>query len=357
MIQIERLSIDLGEFRLHDIDLSLKQGEYVVLLGPTGAGKTVLIDCLVGIHRPRQGRILIDNKNVIDLYPEQRNVGYVPQDYALFPNMTIRQNMAYGLRARKFPAIETEKKTSAMMERLGLLQHQQRLPLNLSGGEKQRVALGRALVTEPRILLLDEPLSALDENLRSDLAKQLKRVQKDLGGTFLHVCHSFEEASEVADRVAIMHRGTVEQVGTIEQILRHPTSLFVAEFTRTRNFFEGSAEKTSFGCQVSLTKGPLLVSSEERYEGLITTAIRPEEVMLLHGESKARKGCFEATVTAVRLRPAYVEVELDADVPLLAYEKWDVSNPQRISVGQKVSVKIRPEAVLLFPRRKKSIDE
>ena len=357
VIQIKALSIDLGEFSLRDIDLSLKQGEYVVLLGPTGAGKTVLVECLAGIHRLRQGRILIDNKDVTDLYPEERNVGYVPQDYALFPNMTVRKNLAYGLEARRYPAVETEKKISAMMERLGLVELQHRLPLNLSGGEKQRVALGRALVTEPQILLLDEPLSALDENLRSELARQLRQIQKDLGGTFLHVCHSFEEASEVADRVAIMHRGTVEQIGTIEQILRHPTSLFVAEFTRTRNFFKGSAEKTSFGCQVSLTRGPLLVSSEKRYEGLITTAIRPEEVMLLHGESKARKGCFEATVTAVRLRPAYVEVELDADVPLLAYEKWDVSNPQRISVGQKVSVKIRPEAVLLFPRRKKSIDE
>jgi len=172
MIQIQNLSIDLGEFHLRDIDLRIKQGEYMALLGPTGAGKTVLVECIVGIYHPRQGDMLIDGVDVARLYPEERNVGYVPQDYALFPNMTVAQNLAYGLKARKRPTAEIKDKVEAMMKLLGISHLDYRLPLNLSGGEKQRVALGRALITNPRILLLDEPLSALDENLRSELAAE-----------------------------------------------------------------------------------------------------------------------------------------------------------------------------------------
>ena len=215
----------------------------MVLLGPTGAGKTVLVECVVGLHEPSVGSIFVGDRNVVGLYPEERHVGYVPQDYALFPNMTVKKNLAYGLEARGMEPAEIEERTSRMMAMLGIEHLHYRYPLNLSGGEKQRVALGRALVTEPEILLLDEPLSALDENLRSELAAELRQIQRESGAIFLHVCHSFEEASDLADRIAIMKDGRIAQVGTIDEVLTQPTNLFVARFARTRNFMEGNAEK------------------------------------------------------------------------------------------------------------------
>ena len=232
MIEIQDLNITLGEFNLQDVNLAIRPGEYMVLLGPTGAGKTVLIECIVGIYRQRSGSILLNGGDVTPLLIEERNIGYVPQDYALFPNMTVFENIAYGLRARKRPAAEVEVEVEAMMQILGVNHLRHRLPLNLSGGERQRAALGRALVTRPQILLLDEPLSALDENTRYDLAVELRRVHKAVGGTFLHVCHNFQEASDLADRVAIMNGGRIAQVGTIDEILADPASEFVSEFTR-----------------------------------------------------------------------------------------------------------------------------
>jgi molybdate/tungstate transport system ATP-binding protein len=166
VIRIEDLGIKLGRFRLQGINLAIDENEYMVLLGPTGAGKTVLVECILGIQRPQTGRIVIGGKDVTALYPEERNIGYVPQDYMLFPNMTVEKNFAYGLKARNRPMEEIERDTRAMMALLGIEHLRTRLPLKLSGGERQRVALGRALITEPKILLLDEPLSALDENLR-----------------------------------------------------------------------------------------------------------------------------------------------------------------------------------------------
>ena len=295
MILIEDLSIDLGTFHLRRVNLTIEEGEYVVLLGPTGAGKTVLIECVVGIHRPKCGRVVIDGEDVTSLYPEERTVGYVPQDYALFPNMTVFKNLAYGLRARNRPAAEIEEKVKEMMRLLGISHLHHRLPLKLSGGEKQRVALGRALITQPRVLLLDEPLAALDENLRSELAAELRGIQRTLGGTFLHVCHNFEEAADVADRIVLINDGRIIQIGTIEDILRHPVNLFVARFTRTRNLLTGTAQRDGSGCRVTLADGLTLASSSGPFEGPVTVAVRPEDIELTTRDVPAgNTGVFQA---------------------------------------------------------------
>ena len=340
MIQIQNLSIDLGEFHLHDIDLSIREGEYMALLGPTGAGKTVLVECIVGIYHPKQGDMLIDEVAVASLYPEERNVGYVPQDYALFPNMTVAQNLAYGLKARKRPPAEISDKVEAMMKLLGIAHLDYRLPLNLSGGEKQRV--GRALITTPRILLLDEPLSALDENLRAELAAELRRVQRMLHGTFLHVCHSFEEAADVADRVAIMNDGRLVQVDTIDELLARPADLFIARFTRTRNLLDGTAERVGDGCRVTLDGGLTLASACGALDGPVTAGVRPEDIELGSGD-------VAATVTAVRLKPTYAEIALDAGLPLIAHDHRPAGAP-RLAPGDHLTLRIRPEAVKVFPR-------
>jgi ABC-type Fe3+/spermidine/putrescine transport system ATPase subunit len=349
MIQIEDLSIDLGEFHLRDISLTIEEGEYMVLLGPTGAGKTVLVECLVGIYQPKEGRLLIDGQDLNPLYPEERNVGYVPQDYALFPNMTVAKNLAYGLKARKRPANEVEGKVREMMDLLGIAHLDYRLPRNLSGGEKQRVALGRALITQPRVLLLDEPLAALDENLRSELAAELRRVQRQLNGTFLHVCHSFEETADVADRVAIINEGRLVQLGTIEELLADPASLFIARFTRTRNLLDGTAEKVGDGCRVNVGHGLVLRSDWDALDGPVTAAVRPEHVQLLPNGAQSEDAWTTGTIAAARPRPTYTEIQLDAGVPLIAYERRS-STDTTFQVGDEVSLRIAPSTVKVFPR-------
>ena len=349
MIQIQGLSIDLGEFHLRDIDLAIEPGEYMVLLGPTGAGKTVLLECIVGVDRPRAGRIVIEEQEVSRLYPEERNVGYVPQDYALFPNMTVARNLAYGLEARRVPRPEAETRVQAMMDLLGIAHLGRRLPLHLSGGEKQRVALGRALITEPRILLLDEPLSALDESLRSDLAAELRRVQHALRGTFLHVCHSFEEAADVADRVAIMNDGRIAQVGTIADVLARPASLFVAQFTRTRNLLDGTAERAAGGCRIAIGDGLALASDCGAFDGAVTVGVRPEGIELLREDSPGDGACLRAIVTGVRPRPTHTEVELDAGVPLVAYQ--GSAARAAFHIGDALFARVPPRAVKVFPRQ------
>ena len=162
MLCIERLSIRLGEFDLRDISLEVREGEYFVLLGPTGTGKTVLVECIAGLHRPKSGRIFLNGRDITDLPPEERGIAYVPQDYALFPNLTAFENIAFGLRVRKFPEAMVRQKVQELAEWLGITYLLHRLPLTLSGGEKQRVALARALAVEPKVLLLDEPLAAVD---------------------------------------------------------------------------------------------------------------------------------------------------------------------------------------------------
>jgi ABC-type Fe3+/spermidine/putrescine transport system ATPase subunit len=351
MIQIEDLHIHLGEFHLRNISLQINEGEYFVLLGPTGAGKSVLLECIAGIYAPDSGSICINGRDVTRFYPEERNAGYVPQDYALFPNMTVQQNIGYGLKARKRSASDIHEKVAGMMEQLGVTHLQDRSPLFLSGGEKQRVALGRALITQPGILLLDEPLSALDENLRSQLAGELRRIQQNWNRAFLHVCHSFEEASFVADRIAIMRQGTIEQVGTIQEILSKPSSLFIAEFTRMRNFHKGIAERVNGLCRITISSGHILYSNDEMVEGPVTFGIRPEEIAFLSENNSSKDGNhLKARVVHARFRPSSIEIELDAGFPIIAYHPWHSSAFNPLDEGAEVWIHIRPEAVKVFPQ-------
>jgi len=289
----------------------------------------------------------VDGVEITDLYPEERNIGYVPQDYALFPNMTVRQNVAYGLAARKLPRGEIDPKVQATMESLGVDHLHYRLPLNLSGGERQRVALGRALITQPRVLLLDEPLSALDENLRADLAAELLRIQRRVNGTFLHVCHSFEEAADVADRIAIMNDGRLVQVGSIAEVLAQPANLFVAKFTRTRNFIEGTACASADGCRLTGPNG-LELHSTHHAEGPVTAAVRPEEIEILNGVAASGPGVLRAKVAAVRAKPTYTEISFEGSVPLVVHERTGRAG-FHASCGDELCLRIPPDALKIFP--------
>jgi ABC-type Fe3+/spermidine/putrescine transport system ATPase subunit len=238
VIEVRDLSLRLGEFHLKDINLTINDGEYFVILGPTGAGKTVLLECLAGLHRIRQGRIYQDGNDVTRFTPEERNLGYVPQDYVLFPFLNVRRNIAFGLgpvRRNREAIMARVNELAGLVGVAHLLERQTR---TLSGGEKQRVALARALAPSPRVLLLDEPLGALDLRTAKYLRLELKRIHRELGLTTVHITHDLMEALEMADRVAVVQDGRVEQVAGPEDMLFSPEGEGVADFIGAPNILE-----------------------------------------------------------------------------------------------------------------------
>ena len=341
MIDIKNLSGNLGEFHLCDINLKVNKGEYLAILGPTGAGKTVLIEYIAGIYKPDNGSILVDEEDITPLYPEERNIGYVPQDYALFPNLTVKRNIAYGLEAKRMPSEQVNSIVSDMISRLKIEYIQHRMPLNLSGGEKQRVALGRALATEPRLLLLDEPLSALDENLRTEMARELRRVQRDVNGTFIHVCHNFEEASDVADRIAIMNDGTIIQTGTLKEVMEAPKNEFVARFMKSQNIFYGFSD----GSTVKIGKTTTLVK-KDTFTGDVIVAIRPEDIAIVENENDKGQNIFSGKVESTKHKPYFTEIAVDMELPLIVYSLTE----RKYNKGDKIRVTIPPEKIVVIEK-------
>ncbi len=232
MICTEEIYFRIGTFQLQRLSIKIAKGEYFVLLGPPGSGKTIFLECLCGLKKIDSGRIYIDGHQVTGLEPRARGIGYVPQDYALFPHLTVEQNIAFGLRVHGYQHKETQAKVAETAELLGMRHLLGRGVGGLSGGEKQRVALARALVLQPKILLLDEPVCALDEVTRQEVCVQLLDIQRRLGLTTIHVSHNLEEAFTVADRAAILNEGILQQVGPLDELLAKPNSKFVARFMR-----------------------------------------------------------------------------------------------------------------------------
>ncbi len=235
-IRLESLKKTYGDVHaLKGIDATFPSGKLTAILGPSGCGKTTVLRIMAGLLRPDSGRVLFDGKEVTDTPPERRGVGMVFQSYALFPHMTVEQNIGFGLRMRRVPKHTLGSRVREVMELVGLKGYEKRKPSELSGGEQQRVALARALAPEPDILLLDEPLSALDAKLRISLRSEIRRIQKELGITAVYVTHDREEAMAIGDRVAVMNSGLIEQMGPPMEVYRNPVSIFVAEFMGDAN--------------------------------------------------------------------------------------------------------------------------
>ena len=297
VIQVRDLSITLGEFSLKSIYLRVEEGEYFVILGPTGAGKTVLVECIVGLHAPDAGSVLLDGNDVTSLRPEHRNVAYVPQDYCLFPNMTVARNIGFGLRLRKRPEAEIDLRVAELARMLHIEGLLGRHPLTLSGGEKQRVALARALAIEPRVLLLDEPLAAVDERTRERLCEELKAVQRELGTTTIHVSHNFEETLAVADHIGVFDDGVIRQIGTPFEVFHRPGDEFVASFVGCENIIEGHADVTENG-SLFLTE-TLRLAVDTSYHGRARMVIRPECLRLAPGIADDLENALPARVARV----------------------------------------------------------
>lgn len=329
-VQIRDLWVDLREFHLRGIELDIAAGEYFVVLGPTGAGKTVLLETIAGLFEPRQGRVLIDGEDITGLPPEHRGIGFVYQDYVLFPHLDVAQNIAFGLRvggqlprtpplggmrpvlgrmarATKiflsrirrptkasvdrtwYPTKSNQEKSgsrdiphrvSEMAHLLSIHHLLHRSPGTLSGGEQQRVALARALVVQPRLLLLDEPLSALDPDTREGLQRELGQVHRELGTTTLHVTHDFEEAVALGDRIAVVHDGRIVQVGRPEGIFRRPANEFVARFVGVRNVFAGVVAEVGHNGYRIFEGGDLKLAVATDLAGPAHASIRPEDIII-----------------------------------------------------------------------------
>lgn len=286
LIEIRNLAKSFGNVKaVDDISIDIESGEFITLLGPSGSGKTTVLRMIAGFEDPDAGSIKLNGEDITHLPPFDRDVNTVFQDYALFPHMSVQENVEYGLRTRKVPKAERAKQALEAIASVKLEETVNRLPHQLSGGQRQRIALARALVLRPRVLLLDEPLGALDRQLREEMQVELKKIQRDAGITFVFVTHDQEEAMRMSDRIVVFNSGRIEQVGTPEQVYEEPRTNFVAGFLGTANIFS--------------------VDVAQKFLGATTTvSIRPERIRLQAPETKIDKS--ETSVKGTVQEAAFV---------------------------------------------------
>lgn len=356
MIELRDLSLAAGRFSLGPLSLKVEAGDYLCLLGPTGAGKTLLLECIAGLRRPRMGKVFLDGQDVTRLPPEARGIGYVPQDAALFPHLLVKENIAFGLRRRRLPERTIEAKVERLAEALEVRHLLERPPGALSGGERQRVALARALAIQPKTLLLDEPLSALDPEARHRFQLELRRIHQAYGVTILHVTHDFEEAYFLGRSLAVLHQGKLLQWGIREEVYRHPKLKMVAEFLGVRNIFEGKvieADPQKGGLLV-LWQGKRLICPYLEVEPgrNVFFCIRPEEVMFVRPDRPSQEGGQEnllqarivellhrATTATLLLEAEEVKARLHVEVPNPVIRRLG------LEVGKDVAVRLKKDAL------------
>ena len=277
------------EYVLQGINLKIEQGEFVTLLGASGCGKTTTLRIIAGLEQHDSGSVWLEGKDVTSLESNKRDVNTVFQNYALFPHMNVEDNIGYGLKIRKVPKTQIKQKVKEMLELVQLEGYERRKPAELSGGQKQRVAIARALANNPRVLLLDEPLGALDLQLRRAMQLELKRLQKKLGITFIYITHDQEEAINMSDRIVVMNQGRFEQIGTPDEVYNHPKTSYVATFVGNANILKGKAAQVNGHLvQVQMDKENAFIYTEEAVEvgEEITFALRSENILL---EEKKRE--------------------------------------------------------------------
>ncbi|MEA3443032.1 MAG: ABC transporter ATP-binding protein [Chloroflexota bacterium] len=343
MISIKNLKVDLGSFLLRNIDLGVQPGEYFIVLGPTGAGKTILLEAIAGLYPVLKGEIWIDSREITRLNPEKRGIGIVYQDQVLFPHLSVEKNIAFGLKMRKYPKQGIKAKIDAIAEIVGIVHLLGRSPGTLSGGEKQRVALARALVTEPKVLLLDEPLSALDPETRERLQQELREMHHRVKVTIIHVTHDFEEAIALGHRVAVLNDGRIAQVGTPEEILRHPSSEFMARFALSRNIFSGRAVDAEANYAL-IDIGGVKLAALTGLRDEVHLSLRPEDILISKEplQSTARNS-FQGVVSDITDRGSivYVTVSLPPDFVCLvtrqSFEELQLKTGVRVWITFKAS--------------------
>ncbi|MFZ0611014.1 MAG: ABC transporter ATP-binding protein [Desulfobacterales bacterium] len=344
MIRLHDLNVRFSGFALHDICLRVGKGEFFALLGPTGAGKTVILESIAGLVRPSGGRILIDGREVTQLPPEKRGVGIVYQDHALFPHLSVRENIVFGLRYHRKPGSAAHPPIEPLAGRLGLTHLLGRSIENLSGGEKQRVALARALAVDPAVLLLDEPLSALDPNFREDIRRLLKDLHRETGISVLMVTHDFSEAHFLARRAAVLNAGRIEQVGRVTDIFQRPATPFVAEFVGMKNIFPAALEDGW------ARVGKLSFQTKAPHSGQTRIAIRPEHIRLFVAPPESPPtNCKEAVISRIDNQGVYSDVFVTASaVRFESYLPTSQVHRMNLAPGQRIFMDVASEDIHLI---------
>ncbi|NVM04068.1 MAG: ABC transporter ATP-binding protein [Candidatus Helarchaeota archaeon] len=297
MLILENINKKWDGFELTNINLKIKDGEFVVVLGPSGAGKTLLLEIIAGIHYPDSGKMYFNGKNITHLPPEKRNIGFVFQDYALFPHKQVWENVGYGLDVRKIPQDVKLDLIEEYLVLVGMVKLAKRYPSTLSGGEQQRVALARALIIEPDIFLLDEPLAALDYNTMIQLKDEIIRIQKQMKITTVYVTHNRLEAITLADRIIIMNKGKIVQVGSSDEIFKHPKDEFVAQFTGFENIFQGVSKYDPNTKIATINCNQFEIQTATSKEGDVKACIRPESIVVSTSAPKSSiRNVFEGKI-------------------------------------------------------------
>ncbi len=329
-----------GQEVLTNINLYIRKNEFLTLLGPSGCGKTTMLRLLAGFEIPTAGDILFEGSSIVPVPPYQRRLNTVFQRYALFPTMDVYENIAFGLKIKKLPKDEIKKKVSDMLRLVGLSGYEKRSIDKLSGGQMQRVAIARALVNEPEVLLLDEPLGALDLKFRKEMQLELKRMQKQLGITFIYVTHDQEEALTMSDTIVVMDNGMIQQIGTPQDIYNEPKNTFVANFIGESNILRGNMVHDylvsfcgrQFDC---LDRG---FNENEN----VIVVIRPEDVDII----PEQEGCISGTVTSILFRGVHYEMRILSDAGI----EWRVHSTDAVEVGRRVSITLTPDDIHVMHR-------
>ncbi|WP_295080052.1 ABC transporter ATP-binding protein [Tabrizicola sp.] len=332
-----------------DFSLGVDKGEFVSLLGPSGCGKTTVLRMVAGFETPTSGSIRIDGQDVTDQRTNQRAIGMMFQAYALFPNMTVADNVAFGLKVKGVPRAEREARVIEMLQLIGLPDLASRFPFQLSGGQQQRVALARALAPQPRVLLLDEPLSALDAKVRVSLRNEIREIQRELGITTIFVTHDQEEAMSISDRIVVMNGGIAEQAGAPFEIYNNPRTRFVAGFVGTLNMFTAMVEDaergliTVAGQRIALATGAI----EARNGETVNLALRPEAIRL--GRAVSCEVVLPATIEAVHFLGSVIRVRARVAGTVVALDTFNRPDQPPPPLGSTAEISFAASDVILLP--------
>jgi putative spermidine/putrescine transport system ATP-binding protein len=335
-----------GNAAVEDFNLSVESGEFVSFLGPSGCGKTTTLRMIAGFEQPTSGRIMLNGADITYARPNQRNVGMVFQSYALFPNMTVAQNVGFGLKLKKVDKTAIRSKVEELLGLIHMDDKGQNYPHELSGGQQQRVALARALAISPQVLLLDEPLSALDAKIRDELRNEIKRIQRQLSITTIYVTHDQEEAMALSDRVVVMSKGVMEQVGPPFQIYNFPETTFVASFVGKLNRIDGNVVDSALG---TVRSGEVSLRTTSEFQAptgaAVTLMVRPEELEL--GESEENQ--VQGVVESINFLGAIVRVRLDTPTGQLTADLFNERLLKLPEVGDQVTMSFPAHACWVMP--------
>lgn len=348
MLKIKNLTADLGEFSLKDINLNVDDSEYFVILGPTGAGKTILLELIAGIYSVDEGCIILNGQDITNKPPKDRPVSMVYQDYMLFPHLTVEENVRFGLESEGYSEGEISKKVNEFVDLLDISDILHRYSRTLSGGERQRATLARSLVMEPEILLLDEPVSALDVPSQEMINSELLKIHRETDIAIMHVTHSREEAIRLGDRIGIMSDGKIVQTGCSREVFREPNSEFVANFVGTKNVFNGQSKVSNGIAKVELERGIEIEAVSDK-GGDVRACIRPEEIMVSKSpiESSGRN-MLEGEIVGLSERESTIRLKIDTGIDLVATITKKTYSEMELEKGEDIYLAFKATAVHLI---------